>query len=51
MWASTLARYGIDCVRLHFLDLDAPRGIIAAGSDSRHFDPQQLDRLDFLAPS
>jgi len=48
MWASTLARYGINCVRLHFLDLDAPRGIIAAGSDSRHFDPQQLDRLDFL---
>ena len=31
MWASTLARYGINCVRLHFLDLDAPRGIIAAG--------------------
>ena len=48
MWAGTLARYGINCVRLHFLDLDAPRGIIAAGSDSRHFDPQQLDRLDFL---
>ena len=48
MWASTLARYGINCVRLHFLDLDAPRGIIAAGSDSRHFDAQQLDRLDFL---
>jgi hypothetical protein len=48
MWASTLARYGINCVRLHFLDLDAPRGIIAAGTDSRSFDPQQLDRLDFL---
>ena len=48
MWASTLARYGINCVRLHFVDLDAPRGIIAAGSDSRHFDAQQLDRLDFL---
>jgi hypothetical protein len=48
MWASTLARYGINCVRLHFLDLDAPRGIIAAGNDSRRFDAQQLDRLDFL---
>ena len=48
MWASTLARYGINCVRLHFLDLDAPRGIIAAGDDSRHFDREQLDRLDFL---
>lgn len=48
MWAATLARYGINCVRLHFLDLDAPRGIIAAGPDSRSFDAQQLDRLDFL---
>lgn len=48
MWASTLARFGINCVRLHFLDLDAPRGIIGAGNDSRHFDVQQLDRLDFL---
>ena len=48
LWASTLARYGINCVRLHFIDLDAPRGLIAAGTDSRSFDPQQLDRLDFL---
>jgi len=48
VWASTLARYGINCVRLHFIDLDAPRGLIAAGTDSRSFDPQQLDRLDFL---
>ena len=48
LWAGTLARYGINCVRLHFIDLDAPRGIIAAGADSRSFDPQQLDRLDFL---
>ena len=48
LWASTLARYGINCVRLHFIDLDAPRGLIAAGADSRSFDPQQLDRLDFL---
>jgi hypothetical protein len=49
MWAQTLARYGVNCVRLHFLDLDAPRGIIAAGNaDSRRFDPQQLDRLDYL---
>ncbi len=49
MWASTLARYGVNCVRLHFIDFDAPRGIIAAGgTDSRSFDPEQLDRLDFL---
>jgi hypothetical protein len=49
MWAGTLARFGVNCVRLHFLDLDAPRGIIASGgADSRTLDPQQLDRLDFL---
>lgn len=49
MWANTLARYGVNCVRLHFLDLDAPRGIIAAdGTDSQRFDALQLDRLDFL---
>ena len=49
MWAATLARYGVNIVRLHFLDLPAPRGIIdSKGADSRSFDPQQLDRLDFL---
>ncbi|HLK64541.1 MAG TPA: hypothetical protein VKU19_13950 [Bryobacteraceae bacterium] len=49
MWAATLARFGVNCVRLHFLDLPAPRGIIdATKPDSRAFDPQQLDRLDYL---
>jgi hypothetical protein len=49
MWADTLARFGVNCVRLHFLDLAAPRGIIVSSrTDSRGFDPQQLDRLDFL---
>ncbi len=48
MWAATLARYGVNLVRLHFLDLPSPRGIIdSSGNDSRSFDPQQLDRLDF----
>ncbi len=48
MWAATLARYGINMVRLHFLDLPAPRGIIdATRDDSCGFDAKQLDRLDF----
>jgi hypothetical protein len=48
MWAATLARYGINLVRLHFLDLPSPRGIVdSTGNDSRSFDPRQLDRLDF----
>lgn len=48
MWAAALARFGINLVRLHFLDLFAPRGLIdAARDDSRSFDPVQLDRLDF----
>jgi hypothetical protein len=49
MWAESLARFGVNCVRLHFLDLASPRGIIdATKNDSRSFDPQQLDRLDFM---
>ncbi len=49
MWAATLARHGVNCVRLHFIDLFAPRGIVDnTRSDSRAFDAQQLDRLDFL---
>lgn len=49
MWASTLARFGVNMVRLHFIDLNAPRGIIdATRDDSRGFDAGQLDRLDFL---
>ncbi len=48
MWAATLARYGVNLVRLHFLDLPSPRGIIdATRPDTQHFDPAQLDRLDF----
>jgi hypothetical protein len=49
MWADTLARFGVNMVRLHFIDLNAPRGIIdPSRDDSRHFDAEQLDRLDFL---
>src|SRR5262245_33419760 len=49
MWAATLARFGVNCVRFHFLDLDAPRGLIdRTRNDSRELDPQQLDRLDYL---
>jgi hypothetical protein len=48
MWAATLARFGVNCVRLHFLDLAAPRGIIDnSREDTRSFDAGQLDRLDF----
>ena len=48
MWAATLARFGVNLVRLHFLDLDSPRGIIDhTAADSGSFDPEQLDRLDF----
>jgi hypothetical protein len=49
MWANSLARFGVNCVRLHFLDLASPRGIIdGTKDDSRSFDPHQLDRLDFM---
>jgi hypothetical protein len=49
MWAAALARFGVNLVRLHFLDLPSPRGILdSSRNDSRSFDAQQLDRLDFL---
>jgi hypothetical protein len=49
MWAATLARFGINCARLHFLDLDSPRGLIdAKREDTRSFDAEQLDRFDFF---
>src|SRR2546428_11641198 len=48
MWAATLARFGVNCVRLHFLDLAAPRGLIDdTRDDTRSFNAEQLDRLDF----
>src|SRR5215475_2699222 len=48
MWASTLARFGVNCVRLHFLDLATPRGLIdSTRDDTRSFNAEQLDRLDF----
>ncbi len=48
-WAAVLARFGVNCVRLHFVDLEAPKGIIAPNrNDTRSFDPEMLDRLDFF---
>ena len=48
-WASTLARFGVNCVRIHSFDVEAPKGIIAAGrNDTREFDAQQLDQLDYF---
>jgi hypothetical protein len=48
-WAATLARLGVNCVRIHSFDVEAPTGIIAPGRhDTREFDSEQLDRLDFF---
>lgn len=50
MWARSLARHGVNMVRLHFIDKWAPTGIVdGSKDDTRSFDAQQLDRLDFLA--
>ena len=49
MYAATLARFGVNLVRLHFLDLLAPRGLIdATRDDTQHFDAAQLDNEDFF---
>lgn len=44
-----LAQRGINCVRFHFLDLPAPRGIIDGSlQHTRNFNPETLDRFDFF---
>ncbi len=49
VYAAALSRYGVNLVRLHFLDLPAPRGFIdATANDSQHFDKDLLDREDFF---
>ncbi len=47
--AEHLARFGINCVRIHHLDWQNPRGIIdAARDDTRHFVPELVDRFDYF---
>ena len=47
--ARRLAQSGVNCIRFHFLDVLAPRGILDADrDDTRAFDPTQVDRLDFF---
>jgi hypothetical protein len=49
LWAATLARFGVNCVRFQFLDLEAPRGLILpAKGSTRALDPEQLDREDYF---
>ena len=45
--AARMAKFGINCVRFHHMDMmSAPGGIFA--KDGRTLDPGQLDRLDFF---
>ena len=54
--AARIARFGFNCVRLHYLDaaygnamLPEERGILADDpTTQRRLDPERLDRLDFL---
>ena len=49
LWAATLARFGVNCVRFQFLDLPTPRGLIdGKRDDTRALDPEVLDREDFF---
>jgi hypothetical protein len=49
LWAATLARFGVNCVRFQFLDLPTPRGLIdAKRDDTRGLDPEAFDREDFF---
>lgn len=47
--AEHLARFGINCVRFHFLDSNWSSSLFVKGKDNtRALDPQQLDRLDYF---
>jgi hypothetical protein len=47
--AATLARFGVNCVRFQFLDLEAPRGLIDGRTQgTRTMDDDQLDKEDFF---
>jgi hypothetical protein len=47
--AATLARFGVNCVRFQFLDLEAPRGLIDGHAQgSRTLDAMQLDKEDLF---
>jgi hypothetical protein len=52
VWAAELARFGINCVRFHFLDRttrERPQGLIDGDrSDTLKLDPERLDRLDYF---
>jgi hypothetical protein len=49
LWAATLARFGVNCVRFQFLDLLTPRGLIDSHSDdTQHLDAEAFDREDFF---
>jgi hypothetical protein len=49
IWAATLARFGVNCVRFQFLDLLTPRGLIdGKRNDTRALDPEAFDREDFF---
>ncbi len=47
--ADHLARFGVNCVRFHFLDSNWSASLFVKGrDDTRALDPQQLDRLDYF---
>jgi hypothetical protein len=47
--AAHLARFGVNCVRIHHHDWRTPRGLIDSSQpDSRHLSSEMMDRLDFL---
>jgi hypothetical protein len=49
LWAATLARFGVNCVRFQFLDLLTPRGLIdSKRQDTQGFDADALDREDYF---
>jgi hypothetical protein len=49
LWAETLARFGVNCVRFQFLDFPTPRGLIdGSRQDTQSLDAEAFDREDYF---
>ncbi|MGB6199580.1 MAG: hypothetical protein WBF35_08540 [Candidatus Acidiferrales bacterium] len=49
LWAETLARFGVNCVRLQFLDFLSPRGLIdSSRQDTEALNAEAFDREDYF---
>lgn len=47
-WTRFMAKYGVNCIRLHKFTNPGSQGIALGGDDSTTMDPEKLDRMDYF---